>query len=241
MPPSAAQVKAKVNIPKNRLHLAISGNIDSKLLEKLYTEIRFCVADLKPGFQVLSDISQCQLFYITSLPIYKKIISFLIAQRAGEIVRIIKNNNISCKQVISFTDRIGGFAPLDVQNQEEAEQRLLEMIPRNGIRLKLRHLFFAYDAPAGSGKGTIADISVSGCAVENATMPLPVDLVIEGSISFDQHPTLIGSVQMQARVVRSDGNRFAVQFIELASDCQEQLFQRFVHEVTSARIDASSC
>lgn len=237
MPSSTAQVKAKVNIAKNRLFLTITGPIDSKMLDKLYTEIRFCVADLKPGFQVLSDISQCQLIYVTGLPIYKKIIDYLIAQRAGEIVRIITNNNISYKQVLNFSDRISGYIPLYAHSQEEAEQRLETLVPRNGIRLKLPHLLFCYDSPVGSGKGTIADISVSGCAVENATLPLPVDLVIEGLIGFDQHPTLIGSVQMKARVVRGDGNRFAIQFIQLASDFQEQLFQRFVHEVTRARMD----
>ena len=237
MPQPKAQVKAKANLQKNRLHITVSGNINAKLLEKLYTDIRFCVADLKPGFQVLSDISQCQLFYITSMPTYKKIIDFLIAQRAGGIVRIIKQNNISCKQVINLSERIGGYTPLYVQSEEEAEQRLEEIVPRNGIRLKLRHLLIAYDCPAGNGKGTIADISISGCAVENATLPLPLDLVIEGSISFDQHPTFIGSVQLKARVVRTDGNRFAVHFLDLTEECKEQLFKRLAHEVSRARID----
>lgn len=237
MPHPKAQVKATANIKRNRLHVVICGHVDAQALEKLYTDIRFCVADLKPGFQVLSDISACQLIYITGLPTYKKIIDFLVAQRAGEIVRIIKHNNISCKQVISFSDRIGGYAPLYVHSQEEAEQRLEEIVPRNGMRLKLRHLLFVYDSPVGSGKGTIADISISGCAVANTTLPLPVDLVIEGSIGFDQHPSLIGSVQMKAKVVRSDGNRFAIQFLDLGEECKEQLFQRFVHEISRAQGD----
>lgn len=90
MSSSTAQVKAKVNVAKNRLYVTIAGPIDAKMLDKLYTEIRFCVADLKPGFQVLSDISQCQIIYVTGLPVYKKIIDYLIAQRVGEIVRIVK-------------------------------------------------------------------------------------------------------------------------------------------------------
>jgi len=237
MPQPKAQVKAKANLQKNRLHITASGNIDAKLLEKLYTDIRFCVADLKPGFQVLSDISQCQLFYITSLPTYKKIIDFLIAQRAGGIIRIIKHNNISCKQVINLSERIGGYSPLYVHSVEEAEQRLEEIVPRDGIRLILRHLLLTYDCPAGSGKGTIADISISGCAVENATLPLPLDLVLDGAITFAPHPPLIGSVQLKAKVVRSDGNRFAVHFLDLVEECKEQFFQRLVHEVARARID----
>ena len=236
MPHQRAQVKAKANIQKNRLHIAISGHVDAGSLEKLYTDIRFCVADLKPGFQVFKDISQCQLIYITGLPIYKKIIDFLVAHRAGDIIRIIKNNNISCRQVFNFSDRINGYSPLYVQSQEEAEQRLEEIVHRNGIRLTLRHLLFAYDSPVGSGKGTVADISISGCAVENATLPLPPDLVMEGSIRFDPHPTLIGSVQLKVRVVRSDGNRFAVQFLDLGEEGKEQLYQRFVHEVSRARV-----
>ena len=237
MPSFAAQVKAKVNIPKNRLHITVIGSVDGKMMEKLYTEIRFCVADLKPGFQVLSDISQCQLIYITGFPIYKTIIDYLIAHRVGEIVRITKINNISCKQVINFSDRICGYSPLYVHTREEAEQRLDEIAPRDGIRLKLRHLFFGYDSPVGSGKGTIVDISISGCAVENATLPLPVDMIIEGSIGFDQNPTLIGSVQMKAKIVRSECNSFAAQFLHLSDTCKEQLYQRFIYEVKHAQMD----
>lgn len=139
--------------------------------------------------------------------------------------------------MLNFSDRIGGPIPLYAHSQDEAEQRLETIVPRHGIRLKLPHLLFGYASPVGSGKGTIADISISGCAVENATLPLPVDMVIEGSIGFDPHPTLIGSVQMKARVVRSDGNRFAVHFIELSHDFEEQLYQRYVHEVARARLD----
>ena len=50
MPNVKSKTKAVANIKKNRLHVAMSGNIDTKALEKLYTEIRFCVADLKGKF-----------------------------------------------------------------------------------------------------------------------------------------------------------------------------------------------
>ena len=72
------RIKATANIAKNRLHITMSGNVDSKSLEKLYTDIRFCVADLKKGFEVISDISQCNILYVSSFPNYKKIIDYLI-------------------------------------------------------------------------------------------------------------------------------------------------------------------
>lgn len=70
---------------------------------------------------------------------------FLLPSGAGGIIRIIKHNNISCKQVINLSERIGGYSPLYVHSVEEAEQRLEEIVPRDGIRLILRHLLLTYD------------------------------------------------------------------------------------------------
>lgn len=232
MPDALSRVKALVDPQKNRLHLTIAGKIDTPSLERLYTDIRFCVADLQPGFEVVNDISQCQLIYITSLPTYKKIIDFLIAKKAGEIVRIVERNNISCRQIISFSQQINCYQPMYVNSRQEAEQRLEAIKPRGGIRLKLRHLIMGYDSAVGSGKAGIVDISTSGCAVDNASLALPIGTVFEGSIAFDPHPPLIGHVQMKAKVVRVNVTGFAANFLDLREEFREQLYQRFVYEAT---------
>jgi hypothetical protein len=229
---SLTQVKAIADIKANRLHVTIAGTIDTRLLEKLYTEIRFCVADLRPGFEVVSDISQCQLLYIAGLPVYKKIIDYLVANRVGEIVRIIHDQYVGCKQIHTFSGRINSYTPLYAYSHEEAKQRLADTVRREGIRLKLRHLVLCYTVPSGNGTAVISDISISGCAVENATIPLAADTELEGSITFSSHATLIGQVEIKAVVVRCQADRFAVRFLGLSDDLKDQLYQRFAYEST---------
>ena len=225
-------VKATANIRKNRLHVAISGNIDSKSLEKLYTEIRFCVADLKKGFEVISDISQCNLLYVSSLPIYKKIIDYLIANNVGEIVRVIKNDNISFKQIINFSSKIHSIKPIYVASKEEAEVKLEQCIKRDGIRFQLNNLLLQYELNDAVGKGLVVDISVSGCAVESSSIPLVAEDLINLIITFDPHDTLASDFQLKARVVRVSDQQFAAQFLDLDEGQKEQLYKRLAYEVS---------
>ena len=96
------KVKATADIKKNRLTITMSGNVDGKTLEKLYTDIRFCVCDLSKGFEVINNISQCNILYISSLPVYKKIIDYLISCNVGEIVRVAKDDHVSYKQIVNI-------------------------------------------------------------------------------------------------------------------------------------------
>ncbi|MBM9537604.1 hypothetical protein [Desulfobulbus alkaliphilus] len=84
-----SKVKAVADIAKNRLYLTLSGNIDAKALNVLYTDVRFCVADLQPGFIVIDDTSDCNLMYLSGLPIYKKIMDYLVVNKVGEIIRVV--------------------------------------------------------------------------------------------------------------------------------------------------------
>lgn len=239
MPTSRSHVKAQADLPKNRLHITIAGKIDKRLLEQLYTEIRFCVADLKPGFKVIHDISQCQLIYIAGFPTFQKIIYFLLASKAGEIIRIIESNKISCKQVLSFSKNLHCYKPLYVKTPQEAEQRLETINPRDGIRLELNHLVLEYDSTVGSGTAGIVDISTSGCAVDKATLPLPPDMEFAGSIALVPHPPLISDLQLKARVVRANATGFAATFLDLSEKFREQLYQRLVYEASRTDIDCA--
>lgn len=227
---STAQVTAHADTAHNRLYLTISGRVDARVLEQLFTEIQVCITDLAPGFMVVNNISACQIIYISSLPIYKKIIDYLLKNKAGEIIRIITENNVSCKQIISFTDQIHAYQPLYAYSAQEAEQRLEQITPRAGIRLKLRHLKMAYDSAVGSGEARISDLSTSGCAVVKATLGLPIGMDFEGFLTFPPDPPLISQVQLRGRVVRSSEDGFAARFINLSEAFEEQFYQRLVHE-----------
>jgi len=225
-------VKATANIKKNRLHLTISGNVDQKFLDKLYTETRFCVADLKKGFEVIEDVSHCNLLYINSFPIYKKIIDFLIAHHVGEIVRVIKNDNVSFKQIVNFSEKIHCYRTIYAENKDDAEKKLEHLAKRDGIRFQLNNLLLQYTAHNKAGSGSIVDISVSGCAVESPTLPLVAGDEIGITIDFDQHAPLPSRFELKARVVRRDDHRFAARFLDLDEEHKDQLYNRLAHEVS---------
>ena len=120
--------------------MSIAGNINAKMLQKLYTDIRFCVVDLKEGFEMVSDVSQCNILYVTGMPIYKKIIDFLIDNHVGSIVQIINDDNISYKQLANFFRIISDDnlnykqlpnRTLYAHTLEEAEQKLEELAGRD--------------------------------------------------------------------------------------------------------------
>jgi hypothetical protein len=87
-------LKVKADIGKNRLYFTISGKVVREDLDKLYTDVRFGVADLKPGFDVISDLSECNLGHLSGVPTFRKIMNFLISKRVGEVVRVINSNSL---------------------------------------------------------------------------------------------------------------------------------------------------
>ena len=227
-----AEVKAVVNLKKNRLNMTISGYIGTKDLDKLYTEIRFCVPDLKKGFEVVCDISQCNLIYITGLPIYKKIIDFLISHNVGEIVRVVKSSHVSCHQIKNFTERIDCYCSMYAKSQTEAEDKLENLVKRDGIRFHLNGMVVKYSFNNETREANLVDISTSGCAVNSCTVSLVAGAVIEIIFSFDQQEKLPAVFQIQAEVVRTTVNAFAVKFLKLSDEHKEQLYQQLVREVS---------
>jgi hypothetical protein len=223
------KVIALADMARNRLYLTLSGNIDSKSLEKLYTDIRFCVCDMQPSFDVVEDTSECNLLYVTSLPVYKKIIDYLIAKKVGRVIRIIRSKGIFHTQFVNFAQKIQCYKAMYAQGIEEAEERLKRGERRNGLRFKLFGPMIEFRAKDASGKGFCIDISTSGCAIESPTLPLSVDTAIHLTLTFDEHETLTSIFRINAKVVRVDNDMFAAQFLDFTEI--EELYQRLSHEV----------
>ena len=227
-----SKTKVVANIKKNRLHVAMSGNIDTKALEKLYTEIKFCVADLKEKFEVVSDISECNFIYVAGLPTYKKITDFLISKKVGAIVRVVKSGNISYKQIVNFSDRIHCYRTMYADDQKEAENILETLIKRDGIRFQLNNAIIEYTINNEAGKGRLIDVSTSGCAVEAVAHALSVGVIIDLTLEFPPYQELLSVFQAKAEVVRTDDAIFAARFVALTDGYKEQLYQRLVSEVS---------
>jgi len=225
------KIKAAADIKRNRLYLTLAGNIDSTHMEKLYTDIRFCVADLKNGFDVIKNISQCNMLYISSFPVYKKIIDFLIANKVGEVVRVTRNGNVSCKQLLNFSEKIQCYKTIHADDEIEADEKLNNLIKRDGIRFKVGKVAMEYTHAGEIGSGGVLDISTSGCAVNTPTLMVAVHAEIVIKLKFDQHENMQSDLSVKARVVRVDDDIFAVHFYDFDDLNQEQLYQRLAYEV----------
>ncbi|MDJ0621806.1 MAG: hypothetical protein QNJ17_02505 [Desulfocapsaceae bacterium] len=115
---------ARADLKNNRLYITVSGRLNKKELDGLYTDIRFCVADLQPGFAVITDLSQCTLAALSGLSTFKKITDHLIGNKVGKVIRIVDERRIVFKQILNVTALMEGYTPVYVKSHEEAEEML---------------------------------------------------------------------------------------------------------------------
>lgn len=54
--------KVSADLKRNRLIITVSATASQKEAKKIYTDIRFCVADLQPGFDVITDSAMHKWF-----------------------------------------------------------------------------------------------------------------------------------------------------------------------------------
>ncbi len=116
--------KITVDMKKNRLVVTLVGIIRKKELEHLYTEIRFGVQDLQPGFHVVTDMRECKIGYLSGAMTFKKIMEFLISQKVGKVIRITGKSRILYHQISRISKTITGYSPVYVSSMEEAEEAL---------------------------------------------------------------------------------------------------------------------
>ncbi len=120
------QIKVIADIAKNRLQITLNGVLLKKDIDNIYTDIRFAVADLQPGFDVITDFSQCKVGYISGIGGFKKIMTYLTDNKAGRVIRIVPARGVIYKQIMNITAAISGYKPIYVKSLEEAEQILTQ-------------------------------------------------------------------------------------------------------------------
>lgn len=217
---------------KNRLYLRIPESADEKSLKNLYNDLQSCIADLSPGFQVVADMSKCNVIFLRGLPTFKKMMDSFVLNKVGEVIEVINDSKVSYKQICRFMASIQCFRPLSANSLQEAELKLESHAKRTGIRFKLNRPMVEYrNGEAQPDTGYIADISISGCAIETASGTPPIGDEIVVMVTFEDDPNLITSFQASAKVVRSDKMMFAVQFINVDEKHQERLYERLAHEL----------
>lgn len=222
--------RAVADISKNRLYITIAGKLSKKELDNLYTDIRFCVADLKSGFDVITDISECTLAALSGIPTFKKITNHLITNRVGKVVRVINKDKIIFKQILNMAARMQGYRANYVSTLDEAEIELENSQHCEALRFCLYQHPVKYKIDSEQGNGYVLDISTNGCAINSATLQPAVDENVSFTITFDEQADLLDVLETNATVIWVKENTFAIKFESVEEDLKEQLWKRLVHE-----------
>lgn len=109
------------NIKKNILYITLQGVIPTKEAERIYTDIRFCVSDLEPGFAVITDLTQCRIGHVSAISTSRKIMHFLLEKKVGHVVRVIGQAKVIYLQLLKLSDKTLGYEPKYTASLEEAE------------------------------------------------------------------------------------------------------------------------
>jgi hypothetical protein len=80
-----AAVQGNHRAEKKPVCITIGTSATKVELNKVYTDIRFCVSDLKPGIDVITDLSRCTLGHLNGIATFKKIMDYLVAQKVGRV------------------------------------------------------------------------------------------------------------------------------------------------------------
>ncbi len=224
------KIKAIADIKKNRLLITISGLVNSKSLDGLYTDIRFCISDLKSEFDVICDISKCNVMCVESFKIYKKIINFFINNNVGQFVKIVDYDNVSYKQMLNYDKNVKGFRSIYIQNVENIDEEINRLQKRNGIRFTLNKILIEYRVNNETGTGYIFDISTSGCAIESPSIPLSIDREICIYMTFEENDDIQSKFEIIAKIVRVNDGVFAAQFLNSDDSCKDRLYKRLAYE-----------
>ncbi len=115
------------DIKRNRLFIKLRGDVPKKDAERIYTDIRFCVSDLKPGFAVINDLTEARIGHLSAIDTFKKITAYLAEKNVGPVVRVVGNAKIIFQQFSKLTMHINGYQPMYAKNMEEAEVLLADL------------------------------------------------------------------------------------------------------------------
>ncbi len=119
--------KNKADIERNRLYITFRGKMDALDIIEGGNNVIQEAKMLKPGFCVISDISQLTPTMIDGRQALKNTMRTLFELGIGKVIRVTGNNII--QSIWSETSIMAGYTAIEVTTIEEAEE-LLEKIEK---------------------------------------------------------------------------------------------------------------
>jgi PilZ domain len=223
-------LKVRVDMKRNRLYCIVEGKITKADMEGFYTDVRFGVADLKPGFNVITDLTKCHIGHLAAIPTFRKVMHYLISNGVHEVVRVVNPQSMIYRQAINIAARIQGYKPVYVNTVKEAEELLDRPGGRKGLRFSLLNADIHFAADTASAMGKLVDISTSGCAVSSAADQPLVGQKLLLTISLADQQSNDKKFEIAAVVVRLFDGGFAVEFSDFEDSEKEKLWACLVDE-----------
>jgi len=115
------------DVKRNLLIIKLRGSVPKKDVERLYTDIRFCVADLKPGFAVITDLSEARIGHLNGIETFFKITRYLSENKDGPVVRVVGQAKVIFNQIAKLSKQITGYQAMYAKSVEEAEVILADL------------------------------------------------------------------------------------------------------------------
>ena len=223
--------KVNADLKRNRLIITIPSTATQEDVQKIYTDIRFCVVDLKPSFDIITDYSHCIFAHLSAIPTMRQIMDYLVSKQPGNVIRVMGATGLLSTQLLRFTDKFQSYTPVYVHTHEEAEAHLTSLKKRDGLRFQIRGHQVEYTFDEETGNGELLDISISGCLMKNLSAAIPSE--IEGTIVIpvNQDYDLPPSFTLAAKVVRAQEDMFAATFLDLDNAQKALLHKWFAYEV----------
>jgi hypothetical protein len=223
--------KVTADLKKNRLMITIGSTATKAELNKIYTDIRFCVADLKPGFDVVTDLTRCTIGHLSAIATFKKIMDYLVTNRVGRVVRIMGGANVVFRQLFGVASRFCSYKPIYVSSLDEAEAALRQAADPESLWFQIHQRQVEYTIATNRVRADLIEISTGGCTVRAESAPLSVDQILPLIVSLYQDQERLASFSLEAKVVVVEADRFTVEFLAFDQERREALYQCLVNEV----------
>lgn len=220
----------KADIKNNRLLFTFNGWIVKKDLDGIYTDTRFCVADLRPGFHVITDFSACSFASLNCFSTFRKIMSFLMEKQPGQVVRITKKSSLVHKQIMNISARLQGYKPIYVTSLDEAMQVLSENTDSAGLRYVLHRVPVTFDGQESQETGMLVEISEQECVVECVSPSMEKNQEITLVFTLSINDSTNEEFSFAGRVSQVELDSFTVSLATLSDDEKARLLNALTRQ-----------
>lgn len=224
------KVHVTASIGTNTLILKTSGWVTKKDLDSIYTDVRFCVADLKPGFHVISDLSDCRFGSLNALTNLRKIMNYLMEMQVGQVIRITRKNSLIHKQIMNFASRSQGYKAVFVHSREEADKLINESDRQKALQFRLFQTPVCFSADTVNGTGYILEISIECCKIAFHSEPLKPDNQVTIKLEFTLRDGTEQQFELISKITEVSDEHFIAEFQNLDEDRKECLRMCIVQE-----------